>query len=90
MYESQHHINISKNMARYKQVVRTPYRLQLATVYIKVYFGVKTITLPPSKPTVVFSLNEGDDKITLLDVFYLMEHIKRGEFLFVHNARSGR
>jgi len=24
MYESQHHINTSKNMARYKQVVRTP------------------------------------------------------------------
>ena len=44
-------------------------RLQLATVYKKVYFGVKTIALPPSKPTVVLSLNEGDDKITLLDVF---------------------
>jgi hypothetical protein len=44
-------------------------RLQLATVYKKVYFGVKTIALPPSKPTIVFSLNEGDDKITLLDVF---------------------
>ena len=44
-------------------------RLQLATVYKKVYFGVKTIALPPSKPTAVFSLNEGDDKITLLDVF---------------------
>ena len=44
-------------------------RLQLATVYKKVYFGVKTITPPPLKPTVVFSLNEGDDKITLLDVF---------------------
>ena len=57
-------------MARYKQVARVgPRRLQLATVYKKVYFGVKTIALPPSKPTVVLSLNEGDDKITLLDVF---------------------
>ena len=45
------------------------HRLQLATVYKKVYLGVKTIALPPSKPTVVFALNEGDNEITLLDVF---------------------
>jgi hypothetical protein len=72
MYESQHRINTSKNMARYKQVVRPHRRLQLATVkYEKVYFGVKTIAPPPStsKPDVVFSLNEGDDNITLLDEF---------------------
>ena len=41
---------------------------------------------PPSKPAVVFSLNEADDKITLLDEFQLVEHIKRGEFLFVHHV----
>ena len=56
MYESQHHINISRT---WQDINRS----------LKVYFGVKTIALPPSKPTVVFSLNEGDDKITLLDVF---------------------
>jgi len=56
-------------MARYKQVVRPHRSLQLVTVYKKVYFGVKTIAPPPSKPAVVFSLNEGDDTITLLDVF---------------------
>jgi len=59
-------------MARSKQVARrrgshVP-RRQLASVYKTVYFGVKTITPPPSKPAVVFSLNEGDDKITLPDV----------------------
>ena len=43
-------------------------RRQLASVYKKVYFGVETITPPPSKPAVVFSLNEGDDKITMPDV----------------------
>ena len=69
MYESQHRINSSKNMARYKQVIRPHRRLQLATVYKKVCFRVKTIAPPPSKPAVVFSLNEGDIKITLLDVF---------------------
>ena len=48
MYESQHHINASKNMARYKQFVRPHRRLQLATVqYKKVYFGVKTSIAPP-------------------------------------------
>jgi hypothetical protein len=40
-------------------------RRQLASVYKKVYFGVETITPPSSKPAIVFSLNEGDDKITL-------------------------
>jgi hypothetical protein len=45
---------------------------------------------PPSKPAVVFLLNEADDKITFLDVFRLVEHIKRGEFLFVHKAQSDR
>ena len=65
MYESQHRINTSKNMARCKQVGR----LQLATVYKKVYFRVKTIALPPSKPAVVFSLNEADNRITLLEGF---------------------
>jgi len=69
MYESQHCINTSKNMARHKQVVRPHRSLQLVTVNKKVYFGVKTITPPPSKPAVVFSLNESDDTITLLDVF---------------------
>ena len=44
-------------------------RLQLGTVYKTVYFGVKTIALPPSKPTIVFSFNGGDNKITLIDVF---------------------
>ena len=43
-------------------------RLQLATVYKNVFCGVKTIN-PPLRPTIVFSLNEGDDKVTLLDVF---------------------
>jgi hypothetical protein len=43
-------------------------RRQLASVYKTVYFGVETITPPPSKPAVVFSLNEGDNKITLPDV----------------------
>jgi hypothetical protein len=62
------------------------HRLQLATVNKNVYFGVKTIAPPPSKPTIIFSLNEGDDKISLL----VMKHIKRGEFLFVHKARSDR
>ena len=52
MYESQHHINTSKNMARCKQVVRPHRRLQLATVYKKVYFGVNTIASPPrSQPS---------------------------------------
>ena len=60
---------LPKNLARYKQVVRPHRRLQLVTVYKKVYFGVKTIAPPPSKPAVVFSLNEGGNKITLLDVF---------------------
>ena len=59
-------------MARSKQVARhhgshVP-RRQLASVYKTVYFGVETITPPPSKPAVVFSLNEGDGKITLPDV----------------------
>jgi hypothetical protein len=59
-------------MARSKQVARrrgshVP-RRQLVSLYKKVYFVVKTITPPPSKPAVVFSLNEGDDKITLPDV----------------------
>jgi hypothetical protein len=53
----------------YKQVVRPHRRLQLATVYKKVYFGVKTIAPPLSKPAIVFSLNEGYSKITLPDVF---------------------
>jgi len=71
MYELQHRINTSKNMARCKQFVRPHRRLQLATVYYKkVYFGVKaSIAPPPLKPAVVFSFNEADDKITLLDVF---------------------
>ena len=43
-------------------------RCQLVSVHKKVYFGVKTITTLPSKPAVVFSLNEGDDKITMPDV----------------------
>ncbi len=58
-------------MARSKQVARhcgSHPRCQLVSVYKKVYFGVKTITPPPSKPAVVFLLNEGDDKITLPDV----------------------
>jgi hypothetical protein len=59
-------------MARSKQVARrrgshVP-RRQLVSFYKKVCFGVKTITPPPSKPAVVFSLNEGNDKITLPDV----------------------
>jgi hypothetical protein len=59
-------------MARSKQVARrrgshVP-RCQLVSFYKKVYFGVKTITPPPSKPALVFSLNEGEDKITLPDV----------------------
>jgi hypothetical protein len=59
-------------MARSKQVARrcgshVP-RRQLVNFQKKVYFVVKTITPPPSKPAVVFSLNEGDDKITLPDV----------------------
>ena len=33
--------------------------------------SIKRYTPPPSKPAVVFSLNEADDKITLLDVFNL-------------------
>ncbi len=49
MYESQHRINTSKNMARYKQVVRPHRSLQLVTVSKKVYFGVKTIASPPFK-----------------------------------------
>jgi hypothetical protein len=51
MYELQHRINTSKNMERYKQVVRPHRRLQLVTVYKKVYFGVNTIhcTPPPFK-----------------------------------------
>jgi hypothetical protein len=61
--------NPFKNMARYKQVARVgPCRLQLATVYKIVYFGVKTIVPSPSKPAAVFKMNEGDDKITLPDV----------------------
>jgi hypothetical protein len=56
-------------MVRYKQVARVgPHRLQLATVYKKVYFGVETIVPSPSKPATVFKMNEGDDKITLPDV----------------------
>jgi len=68
LYQSQHHINTSKNMARYKQVVRPHRRLQLANFNKMVYFEVETIAPPPSKPAVVFSLNEGDAKITLPDV----------------------
>ena len=37
MYELQHRITTSKNMVIYKQVVRPHRRLQLATVYKKVY-----------------------------------------------------
>jgi hypothetical protein len=47
MYELQHRINTSKNMERYKQVVRPHRRPQLATVYKKVYFGVNTIHCTP-------------------------------------------
>ncbi len=49
------------------------------TIYLPVSFArfkqdVRRISTfrnapPPSKPAVVFSLNETDDKITLLDVF---------------------
>jgi hypothetical protein len=89
MYESQQHINTSKNMARYR-LVGLHRRLQLVTVY-RYTPESRQSHPPPLKPTIVFSLNEGgDDKITLLDVFKLMEHIKRGEFLFVHKARSDR
>jgi hypothetical protein len=54
-------------MARSTAGGRHP-RRQLASVYKTVYFGVETITPPPSKPAVVFSLNEGGNKITLPDV----------------------
>jgi hypothetical protein len=57
--------NISIQVARF---LGSHPRRQLVSVYKKVYFGVKTITPPPSKPAVVFSLNEGDNKITLPDV----------------------
>jgi hypothetical protein len=62
------HTHNPKNMAR--STCRSSHhpRRQLASVYKKVYFGVKTITSPPSKPAVVFSLNEGDDKTSLPDV----------------------
>jgi len=49
MNRSMHRINTSKNMARYKQVIRPHRSLQLVTVYKKVYFGVKTIAPPPFK-----------------------------------------
>ena len=52
----------------YKQVVRPHHRLQLVTVYKKVYFGVKTMAPPLLKPAVVFSFNEGYERITLPDV----------------------
>jgi hypothetical protein len=43
--------------------------MQLSSSIKRYNLEFKTIAPPPSKPAVVFSLNEGDDKITLLDVF---------------------
>jgi len=78
-------------MARSTQVARchsshVP-RCQLASVYKKVYFGVKTITPPPSKPAVVFSLNEGDDKITLPDVINskILEYAHWSDIFMLHS-----
>jgi hypothetical protein len=69
MYESQHRINTSKNMARINKSLDPTAASNWRLSSIKRYFGVKTIAPPPSKPDVVFSLNAGDDKITLLDEF---------------------
>jgi hypothetical protein len=43
--------------------------MQLSSSIKRYNLEFKTIAPPPSKPAIVFSLNEGDDKITLLDVF---------------------
>jgi hypothetical protein len=55
-------------MARYEQSIKPHPRRQLATVSKQVYFEVKNIAPSPLKPAIVFSLNEGEDKITLPDV----------------------
>jgi hypothetical protein len=55
-------------MVRYKQSIKPRPRCQLATVSKQVYFEVKNIAPSPSKPAIVFSLNKGEDKITLPDV----------------------
>ncbi len=55
-------------MVRYKQSVKPRPRCQLATVSKQVYFEVKNIAPSPSKLAIVFSLNKGEDKITLPDV----------------------
>ena len=55
-------------MARYKLSVKPCPRCQLATVSKQVYFEVKNIAPSPLKPAIVFSLNKGEDKITLPDV----------------------
>jgi hypothetical protein len=72
-------------MARSTAGGRHP-RRQLASVYKTVYFGVETITPPPSKPVVVFSLNEGDDKITLPDVINskILEYVHWSD-IFIDN-----
>ena len=81
-------------MARSKQVARrhgshVP-RRQLASVYKTVYFGVETITPPPSKPAVVFSLNEGDGKITLPDVinFKILEYVHWSDIFKLRSQRE--
>jgi hypothetical protein len=56
MYESQHRINTSKNMARYKQVVRPHRRSQ------------DHRTPPPFEASRRLFIEEGYDKITLLDI----------------------
>ncbi len=63
-----HRINTSKNMVRYKQSMKPRPHRQLVTVSKEVYFKVKNIAPSPSKPAIVFSLNKGEDKITLPDV----------------------
>ena len=81
-------------MARSKQVARrhgshVP-RRQLASVYKTVYFGVETITPPPSKPAVVFSLNEGDGKITLPDVINskILEYVHWSDIFKLRSQRE--
>ena len=78
-------MNMSRSNRSNRYVIRWPRRLQLASIYEKVYFGVETIAPIPSKSAVVFSLNEGYDKITLPDVINskILEYAHWSDIIFI-------
>jgi hypothetical protein len=70
-YESQHRINTPRTWQDINNSLDPTAASNWLLSSIKRYNSESRgpSTPPPSKPAVVFSLNEGDDKITLLDEF---------------------